>query len=77
MPNEKTIIRKGASFAKPPNLSDYAQARRDFSWTEARGRLDGLPDGGLNIAYEAVDRLVSLSAYWPGKRRFWSMLPLK
>ncbi|MCK9994606.1 MAG: acetyl-CoA synthetase, partial [Alphaproteobacteria bacterium] len=58
MPNEKTIIRKGASFAKPPNLSDYAEARRDFSWTEARGRLDGLPDGGLNIAYEAVDRHV-------------------
>jgi acetyl-CoA synthetase len=25
-------------------------------WEEARGRLDGLPQGGLNIAHEAVDR---------------------
>ncbi len=29
----------------------------DFSWSDARGELDGLPrDRGLNIAYEAVDR---------------------
>ena len=27
-------------------------------WAEARQLLDGLPDGGLNIAYEAVDRHV-------------------
>ena len=33
-------------------------ARRSF-WDEARGWLDGLPDGGgLNIAHEAVDRHV-------------------
>ncbi len=58
MNNETTIIRKGASFVKPPNLSDYAESRRNFSWAQARGRLDGLPDGGLNMAYEAVDRHV-------------------
>ena len=58
MPNETKIIRKGASFAKPPNLGDYAKAREGFSWAEARDRLDGLPNGGLNIAYEAVDRHV-------------------
>ncbi|MDO9459587.1 MAG: AMP-binding protein, partial [Alphaproteobacteria bacterium] len=58
MPNETKIIRKGASFVKPPNLGDYAQAREVFSWAEARDRLDGLPNGGLNIAYEAVDRHV-------------------
>jgi acetyl-CoA synthetase len=28
------------------------------AWAEARSLLDGLPDGGLNIAYEAVDRHV-------------------
>jgi acetyl-CoA synthetase len=40
-----------------PNLSDYAQARRLFSWNAARSELDGLPGGrGLNIAHEAVDR---------------------
>jgi len=40
-----------------PNLTDYDQARRTFSWDQARAQLDGLPNGqGLNIAYEAVDR---------------------
>jgi acetyl-CoA synthetase len=40
-----------------PNLVDYAQTRREFSWTQARSALDGLPGGrGLNIAHEAVDR---------------------
>ncbi len=28
-------------------------------WQDARGLLDGLPGGGLNIAYEAVDRHVA------------------
>jgi len=41
----------------PPNLRDYEQARRAFSWEQARAQLDGLPHGrGLNIAHEAVDR---------------------
>jgi acetyl-CoA synthetase len=39
-----------------PNLADYETACSRFSWTEARAALSGLPDGGLNIAYEAVDR---------------------
>jgi len=58
MNNETTIIRKGVFFDKPPNLENYEEARRNFSWAEARGDLDGLPDGRLNIAYEAVDRHV-------------------
>ena len=37
-------------------LDDYASVRQGFSWEGARSLLDGLPDGGLNIAYEAVDR---------------------
>ena len=42
------------------NLTDYDAAVRDFSWAEARARLDGLPGGrGLNIAHEAVDRHAS------------------
>jgi len=45
-------------FDKPPNLENYEEARRNFSWAEARGDLDGLRDGRLNIAYEAVDRYV-------------------
>ena len=39
-----------------PNLTDYEEARRHFTWEEARRQLDGLPEGGLNIAHEAVDR---------------------
>jgi acetyl-CoA synthetase len=40
-----------------PNLCDYQRTRAEFSWDHARRHLDGLPGGGgLNIAYEAVDR---------------------
>ncbi len=41
------------------NLSDYAGLRRSFSWAQARGLLSGLPGGGINIGYEAVDRHAS------------------
>ena len=43
---------------RPPNLAEYERARASFSWAGARAELDGLPGGGLNIAYEAVDRHV-------------------
>lgn len=39
-----------------PNLRDYQQTCREFSWQHIRDELDGLPEGGLNIAHEAVDR---------------------
>jgi len=43
-----------------PNLVDYAEARRTFSWEAAARALDGLPGGrGLNIAHEAADRHVA------------------
>jgi len=37
-------------------MGDYERARAEFSWAAARLELAGLPDGGLNIGYEAVDR---------------------
>ncbi|MFI5400131.1 MAG: AMP-binding protein, partial [SAR324 cluster bacterium] len=40
----------------PPNLQDYNAARAAFSWDAARHELTGLPQGALNIAYEAVER---------------------
>ncbi len=40
-------------------MGDYGTARREFTWDSARRWLDGLPGGGLNIAYEAVDRHVA------------------
>ena len=51
------IIHKPEAFgSRSPNLRDYAQACRAFSWQKARAELSGLPGGGLNIAHEAVDR---------------------
>ncbi len=51
------IIRKRiADLRVPPNLADYAAARATFSWQAVRDELAGLPGGGLNIAFEAVER---------------------
>ena len=41
---------------RPPQIGDYAERRAAFTWDEARGWLDGLANGRLNIAHEAVDR---------------------
>jgi acetyl-CoA synthetase len=37
-----------------PHLTDAARA--GFAWERVRAELAGLPDGGLNIAHEAVER---------------------
>ncbi len=52
------VIDKSARDRKvTPNLVDYDEACKEFSWKEAARQLDGLPGGhGLNIAYEAIDR---------------------
>ncbi len=52
-------IAKRPEDAAGANLVDYDQAAASFSWDAARALLDGLPGGGLNIAYEAVDRHVA------------------
>lgn len=43
-------------FPVRPNLADYDAMRRSFVYESVMDELDGLPGGGLNIAYEAVDR---------------------
>ncbi|MEQ4725902.1 AMP-binding protein [Nonomuraea sp. B19D2] len=52
------LIQKTGRAAAPPNLADYENECRAFSWEAAqRSSFRGLPGGrGLNIAYEAVDR---------------------
>jgi len=51
------IIRKSAGAQRvAPNLADYAAVRAAFDWNTARRELTGLPGGGLNIAWEAVER---------------------
>jgi acetyl-CoA synthetase len=52
--SEERIVK--SALEVPPNLADYDSARHEFTWSRARGWLDGLPGGGLNIAHEAVDR---------------------
>jgi acetyl-CoA synthetase len=44
--------------ALAPQLQDYQRTCREFSWQQVSARLAGLPGGGVNIAYEAVDRHV-------------------
>lgn len=60
--------------SKQPNLTDYAATRSQFDWwRDAFDKLDWLPSGGLNNAYEAVDRHVAhghgdkLAMIWMGK----------
>ena len=52
-----SVIRKTAvDLRVPPRWSDYEGERRAFSWDLARRALQGLPQGGLNMGFEAVDR---------------------
>jgi acetyl-CoA synthetase len=39
-----------------PNLAGYDELRRNWSWDAVRAELDGTPGGGLNKAYECLDR---------------------
>jgi len=56
-----------------PCLAQYEQICRDFTWAKARALLDGLPNGEINIAHEAVDRHVAagrgskVAIRWIGK----------
>jgi acetyl-CoA synthetase len=49
-------IRKTPAERDAANLAEYDWVRHDFRWAHAREWLSGLPGGGLNIGYEAVDR---------------------
>ncbi|MBM3947564.1 MAG: AMP-binding protein, partial [SAR202 cluster bacterium] len=73
-PMDYPIIRKDVSKLRvTPNLRDYAELRSSFSWRDLQRELDGLPGGGLNLAYEAVDRHCAqgrggkLALIWAGK----------
>ena len=67
------LIRKRPGDYAGANLLDYEAYAKTFSWAQARGLLDGLPGGGLNIAYEAIDRHVKagrgdkLALRWIGR----------
>jgi acetyl-CoA synthetase len=70
----QTITKSERDWVVPPNLGNYEEARKSFSWECARRELNGLPGGrGLNIAYEAIDRHAkasfqnNLAIRWLGK----------
>ncbi len=51
------IIHKTPSDLRvPANLADYGSARATFSWQSVKDAMLGLPDGGVNLAYEAIER---------------------
>ena len=52
----KLIKKPHSGWAVPPNLVDFAGSHAAFSWDQARAMLCGMPEGGLNIAHETVDR---------------------
>jgi acetyl-CoA synthetase len=66
-------IRKRPEDIAGANLQNYERCVGAFSWAQARTLLDGLPGGGLNIAYEAVNRHVlagrggKLALRWIGR----------
>ena len=52
-----TIHKSVPALRVMPNLLDYEATCRSFSWEAERESLSALPGGGgMNIAYEAVDR---------------------
>ncbi len=59
---------------RPPSMRDYDKQRKEFNWfRDAFDKMDWLPGGGLNNAYEAVDRHVKhgkgdkVAMIWQGK----------
>jgi acetyl-CoA synthetase len=66
-------IHKPSSFPVAPNLGDWASSREGFDWSGMEGEIDFLPDGRLNVAYEAIDRHVAkgngtkVAMHWEGK----------
>ena len=55
-----------------PNIGEYHDSVGSFTWQQMRSELDGLPGGGLNLAYEAIDRHAmshkrdKVAMYWEG-----------
>lgn len=72
--SHERIVKDRARLKVAPNLADYDETCRRFTWAAARSLIDGLPHGGLNIAHEAVDRHAAgahagkVALRWLGRR---------
>ena len=74
MDNNTKIIHKDVkNFSKQPNLVDYDQVYKDFSWEKADQEIDYFSDGKINMAYNIVDRHANgknankIALYFKGK----------
>jgi acetyl-CoA synthetase len=76
-PRPTIILKTPEDLRVTPHLADYETERARFTWEAARGQLAGLPnspEGGINIAHEAVDRHLAtptrdhVALRWIGKR---------
>ena len=56
MERPNIISKTAADLHLAPHWSDYEAQRKAFSWDSVRRSLQGLPQGGLNMGFEAVDR---------------------
>lgn len=54
---EYRVIKKDISKLKvKPNLLNYEETCKNFKWEDVEKNFEGLPNGGLNIAHEAIDK---------------------
>jgi acetyl-CoA synthetase len=75
----ETFKKTADYLATKPNLPDYDQAKRTFSWNKAKKEITYI-NGKLNAAYNAIDRNAKnwrknkIALYWEGenedKKRF-------
>ncbi len=57
MVNKTSVIHKDVkNFPLKPNLVNYEQKYKEFSWEKADKEIDYFSDGKINIAYNIVDR---------------------
>jgi acetyl-CoA synthetase len=56
MDRPPVISKTSADLQVAPHWHDYEAQRNNDIWGEARRALQGLPEGGLNLGFEAVDR---------------------
>ena len=55
---EADRIQKSAQVINAANMVDYDATCATFKWSTAQHQITGLPDGHLNMAFEAIDRHV-------------------
>jgi acetyl-CoA synthetase len=56
-----------------PNMISYEEAAGSFKWEDHAKEIEGFENGGMNIAYEAIDRHIKMdrrekvALFWEGK----------